>query len=629
MRSGKTLRVIGILATFGALALGCGDDDGTQAVCGNGLIEGDETCDGSALGGSTCTTVPGDFTGGTLGCTNLCELDTSQCTSTTAECGNDTQEETEDCDGLDLDGNTCSSVPGGFTGGTLACTTLCAFDTSGCTNVATSDQIQAVIDAVDASGLALEIGGAWVTYVKPAVGNEDAGFFLQAEQLGPALYVAVDPATLTPVPAVGDEVSLTVVTKVTQNGQPRATEISGFSVASSGHDFMSLLQDVTDASDLITALDDYTSELITATGTLSGDMQFAGQGHVAATFDTSAIAGNTDLRLRIPDALNAALGLELGCVLTVVATPVWRFDTRVQLSAWVSEDITVTSCPAPQVVQAVAMDMNTVHVTFNRDLDAGSVLADGSQFTFDNGLTASAATASGNTATITTSAQVSGTLYTVTVAATVTDVHGTGVDAAANTAQFSGYAAFAADLLLWELDCDQTGNDPAEFVELWNNSGAAIDFATAKYFVLLVNGNNDQIYDTFQLTGTVADGAVFVLGNNTGADQSLGGGTAVLQNGPDGILLVRCDTCTDATTDFSAATALGTTATFTTDGGQTATKVDGVVYVTGDTATASLLSVIGVTAQWDESAGAGSTTDSLHRTTPGVWAPSAPSPGSL
>jgi hypothetical protein len=323
------------------------------------------------------------------------------------------------------------------------------------------------------------------------------------------------------------------------------------------------------------------------------------------------------------------LGLETGCVLTVVATPVWRFNTRVQISAWVAADLSVTSCPAPQVVQAVAMDPNTVVVTFSRDLDAGSVLADGSQFTFDNGLTASAATAAGNTATVTTSAQTPGTLYTVTVANTVTDAFGTGVDAAANTAQFSGYAAFAADLLLWELDCDQTGNDPAEFVELWNNSGAAIDFATAKYFVLLVNGNNDQIYDAFQLTGTVADNDVFVLGNNTGADQSMGGGNAVLQNGPDGILLVRCDACTDAATDFSNATALGTATTFTTDGGQTATKVDGLVYETNDAAAPTLQAVCGVTAQWDESAGAGSTTDSLHRTTPGVWAPSAPTPDVL
>ena len=55
--------------------------------------------------------------------------------------------------------------------------------------------------------------------------------------------------------------------------------------------------------------------------------------------------------------------------------------------------------------QAVAMTVNTVDITFNRDLDAGSVLANGSQFTFDNGLTASAATAVSSAALITRNAR--------------------------------------------------------------------------------------------------------------------------------------------------------------------------------------------------------------------------------
>jgi hypothetical protein len=39
----------------------------------------------------------------------------------------------EDCDGADLAGASCSTVAGGFTGGTLACNSSCRFDTSGCT----------------------------------------------------------------------------------------------------------------------------------------------------------------------------------------------------------------------------------------------------------------------------------------------------------------------------------------------------------------------------------------------------------------------------------------------------------------------------------------------------------------
>ncbi|MBI2100713.1 MAG: right-handed parallel beta-helix repeat-containing protein [Candidatus Vogelbacteria bacterium] len=53
------------------------------AVCGNGVIEGTEQCDGTALGGQTCVTR--GFTGGTLSCTATCTFNTSQCTTTTAD----------------------------------------------------------------------------------------------------------------------------------------------------------------------------------------------------------------------------------------------------------------------------------------------------------------------------------------------------------------------------------------------------------------------------------------------------------------------------------------------------------------------------------------------------------------
>jgi len=45
-------------------------------------------------------------------------------------CGNGIKEGTEECDGTDLGGTTCESL--GFTGGTLICTASCTLDTSGC-----------------------------------------------------------------------------------------------------------------------------------------------------------------------------------------------------------------------------------------------------------------------------------------------------------------------------------------------------------------------------------------------------------------------------------------------------------------------------------------------------------------
>jgi len=54
--------------------------DVVPAVCGDGKIEGEEQCDGDALGEKTCMDV-GDFDGGTLLCSDACTFDTSGCSS--------------------------------------------------------------------------------------------------------------------------------------------------------------------------------------------------------------------------------------------------------------------------------------------------------------------------------------------------------------------------------------------------------------------------------------------------------------------------------------------------------------------------------------------------------------------
>jgi hypothetical protein len=47
-------------------------------VCGNGILESGEACDGSALGGQTCTGL--GYGGGTLACSSSCTFNTSGCT---------------------------------------------------------------------------------------------------------------------------------------------------------------------------------------------------------------------------------------------------------------------------------------------------------------------------------------------------------------------------------------------------------------------------------------------------------------------------------------------------------------------------------------------------------------------
>lgn len=49
------------------------------SVCGNGIVEGTETCDGTNLNGKTCASL--GYTGGSLSCASSCTFDTSACTS--------------------------------------------------------------------------------------------------------------------------------------------------------------------------------------------------------------------------------------------------------------------------------------------------------------------------------------------------------------------------------------------------------------------------------------------------------------------------------------------------------------------------------------------------------------------
>jgi hypothetical protein len=102
-------------------------------VCGDGIKNGTEVCDGADHDGQACEDFLG-FTGGKLGCTN-CLWDLSMCEGdNTRTCGNGMLDEGEQCDGDDLGGATCeNSGPAGYSGGMLACNENgCFIDYSGC-----------------------------------------------------------------------------------------------------------------------------------------------------------------------------------------------------------------------------------------------------------------------------------------------------------------------------------------------------------------------------------------------------------------------------------------------------------------------------------------------------------------
>lgn len=89
--------------------------------CGSGTVEGPEACDGEAFAGATCADF--GFPGGALACRDDCTIDTAGCTL----CGDGVLDPGEVCDGALADDVVC---PEG-TEGAPRCTD-CAIDLSGC-----------------------------------------------------------------------------------------------------------------------------------------------------------------------------------------------------------------------------------------------------------------------------------------------------------------------------------------------------------------------------------------------------------------------------------------------------------------------------------------------------------------
>lgn len=327
------------------------------------------------------------------------------------------------------------------------------------------DGIAAARAAVDGAGLSLVIHGVTVTYLKPLIGtpaNDPAGFTIQAEKAGPALFVAVDPATLTPPAAVGDVVNFTITMKGTVAMQPRALAISGYTRTATGTNVSALAQDLTAATNVVSAVDGYDSELVSVTGTLFEVFASSGTGFQRSGLSTTGLAADTNLQVRAPATLVDALDMAKDCQVKITNVPMGRFNAQAQIGVFKASDFMLTGCPAPVVVKAVALSLTSLRITFSRNILASSVMADGSQFTFDNGLTASAAVVSGRTITLTTSLQTAATAYVATIATSITDLQGKAL-VAAGTASFTGFVLQAV-VRINEVNANITGG--CDLIEL-------------------------------------------------------------------------------------------------------------------------------------------------------------------
>lgn len=106
-----------------------------QPSCGNGVVdEPGEQCDGTDFGlaNNACADYSPSFLAGTLSCDSACQIDTINCVERI--CGNGIVDPGESCDGTNfgsLDG-TCNSLWPEFTGGDLICDSTCKIDTGNC-----------------------------------------------------------------------------------------------------------------------------------------------------------------------------------------------------------------------------------------------------------------------------------------------------------------------------------------------------------------------------------------------------------------------------------------------------------------------------------------------------------------
>lgn len=111
-----------------------GPEDGGElpmsSLCGNGMREGDESCDGDPP--RPCAMVDPGLGGGAASCTPGCSWDLSACTfGGAAACGNGRVDPGEDCDGA---GFNAACVGPEFSGGMLRCNN-CRLDYSQCVRV--------------------------------------------------------------------------------------------------------------------------------------------------------------------------------------------------------------------------------------------------------------------------------------------------------------------------------------------------------------------------------------------------------------------------------------------------------------------------------------------------------------
>jgi hypothetical protein len=246
---------------------------------------------------------------------------------------------------------------------------------------------KAALEAVHAAPVGavdLDVEMVRVTMVKPAIDDDAAGFFVQADARGPALFVAQrDGVSVT----VGDVVKLHVAETghVAGGAMFAATAADQIEVVSagSGKDVEAFAVDATAASfsDVAAA-----GRLVRLTDTIATPNPTL-QKHVSAALDSF------EGRLRVSASLAERADLANGCKIDVLRGVIWRHKTSspeptVYVIGYDGAEIHAQTCPGPRVKAAFSLGAGKVAVQFDRRMKKDSLSA--AAFTVD-GLAVTAA----------------------------------------------------------------------------------------------------------------------------------------------------------------------------------------------------------------------------------------------
>lgn len=377
--------------------------------------------------------------------------------------------------------------------------------------VTPDDGIAGALATPDGTGLALPIHHVTVTYVKPQIGsttNDPAGFTVQAQAAGPALFVSVDPATLTPALVKGDVVDFNITTMGTVAMERRAQAIDTVTRVSQGADVSTLSTDITSATDVVSNLTAYDARIVNVTGSFADGPANSGSGFQKFTLTTTGLTGETNYQFRVPATLVDSLDMVATCSIQATNVPVGRFNAAAEIGVYTASDFSVTACPAPAVVSATSLSSTSFRITFSRNIDMTTVMADASQFTVA-GLTLSNPVVSGRTVTLTTTAQTSGTDYDAVVANTVKDLAGSAL-ATTLDAHFTGFVVLAG-VRINELNANIAGG--CDLIELRVTSSGTM----AGFTIKERTGGSSELNFTFPAGFNVQKNDFIVVHENSGS----------------------------------------------------------------------------------------------------------------